>query len=281
MASREGRVRETAKPGNTRPGNTKPGNTKPGNKGSELAEAAAFPFLEAESSPALTSAEEPHYHGHRDRLRTRFLTAGTASLQDYELLELLLFAAIPRRDVKPLAKDLLRTFGTLWSVCTASPDALRRAFPKLSDGTIVSLTVVGATALRMTRQQLLNKPVLSSWQRLLDYCEGAMANEITEQFRLLFLDRKNILIADEVQQRGTVDHTPVYPREVVKRALDLGASAIILVHNHPSGDPTPSRADIEMTREIAKAASALGITVHDHLIVGKGRHASFKTMGLL
>ena len=276
MASREGRVRETAKPGNTRPGNT-----KPGNKGSELAEAATFPFLEAESSPALTSAEEPHYHGHRDRLRTRFLTAGTASLQDYELLELLLFAAIPRRDVKPLAKDLLRTFGTLWSVCTASPDALRRAFPKLSDGTIVSLTVVGATALRMTRQQLLNKPVLSSWQRLLDYCEGAMANEITEQFRLLFLDRKNILIADEVQQRGTVNHTPVYPREVMKRALILNASALIVVHNHPSGDPKPSRDDIETTRELKAAANAIEVELHDHVVIGHGKHASFRSLGLL
>jgi DNA repair protein RadC len=224
---------------------------------------------------------EAHFHGHRERLRTRFLTNGADSLHDYEVLELLLFAALPRRDVKPLAKDLLKAFGDLWSVVHAPPDEMRRKFPKLTDNTIAAITIVGAAALRMTRQQILDKPVLSSWQRLIDYCEGAMSNERTEQFRLLFLDRKNVLIADEVQQRGTVDHTPVYPREVVKRALELGACAIILVHNHPSGDPTPSRADIDMTKEIAKAAGALGVVVHDHLIIGKGRHASFKTMGLL
>jgi DNA repair protein RadC len=183
--------------------------------------------------------------GHRERLRTRFLTAGAEALQDYEILEMLLFTALPRRDVKPLAKALLRTFGSLWCVVNAPPDALRKAFPKMTDGTIAALTIVAAAALRMTRQEIMNKPVLSTWQRLLDYCQGVMANEATEQFRLLFLDRKNTLIADEVQQRGTVDHTPVYPREVIKRALELGASAIILVHNHPSGDPTPSRADID------------------------------------
>ncbi|UEM23569.1 DNA repair protein RadC [Skermanella mucosa] len=223
----------------------------------------------------------PDHLGHRDRLRTRFLTAGADALQDYELLELLLFAALPRRDVKPLAKSLLRAFGGLWGVLNAPPEALRRQFPKLTDGTIAALTVVGAAALRMTRQEIMDKPVLSTWQRLLDYCQGTMANLPTEQFRLLFLDRKNVLIADEVQQRGTVDHTPVYPREVVKRALELGASAIILVHNHPSGDPTPSRADIEMTKEIARAAAALGMQIHDHLVIGKGKHSSFKAMGLL
>ncbi|QQP91871.1 DNA repair protein RadC [Skermanella sp. TT6] len=223
----------------------------------------------------------PGHLGHRDRLRTRFLTAGADALQDYELLELLLFAALPRRDVKPLAKSLLRAFGGLWGVLTAPPESLRRQFPKLSDGTIAALTVVGAAALRMTRQQIMDRPVLSTWQRLLDYCQGSMAHLPTEQFRLLFLDRKNVLIADEVQQRGTVDHTPVYPREVIKRALELGASAIILVHNHPSGDPTPSRADIEMTKEIARAAAALGLQIHDHLVIGKGKHSSFKAMGLL
>ncbi|WP_246149244.1 RadC family protein [Skermanella pratensis] len=223
----------------------------------------------------------PDHLGHRDRLRSRFLTAGADALQDYELLELLLFAALPRRDVKPLAKSLLRAFGGLWGVLNAPPEALRRQFPKLTDGTIAALTVVGAAALRMTRQEIMDKPVLSTWQRLLDYCQGTMANLPTEQFRLLFLDRKNVLIADEVQQHGTVDHTPVYPREVVKRALELGASAIILVHNHPSGDPTPSRADIEMTKEIARAAAALGMQIHDHLVIGRGKHSSFKAMGLL
>ena len=151
----------------------------------------------------------------------------------------------------------------------------------MTDGTIAALTIVAAAALRMTRQEIMNKPVLSTWQRLLDYCQGVMANEATKQFRLLFLDRKNTLIADEVQQRGTVDHTPVYPREVIKRALDLGASAIILVHNHPSGDPTPSRADIEMTKEIVTAAKAMGLQVHDHLVIGKGKHASFKSLGII
>ncbi|EWY42012.1 hypothetical protein N825_18920 [Skermanella stibiiresistens SB22] len=225
--------------------------------------------------------DEADHLGHRDRVRARFLTAGAEAMHDYELLELLLFAAIPRRDVKPLAKRLLRAFGGLWGVLTATPDALRQKEPKLSDGTVVALTIVGAAALRMTRQEIIDKPVLSTWQRLLDYCHGAMSNLPTEQFRLLFLDRKNALIADEVQQRGTVDHTPVYPREVIKRALEVGASSIILVHNHPSGDPTPSRADIEMTKEIGKAAAAMGITLHDHLVIGKGKHASFKAMGIL
>jgi DNA repair protein RadC len=228
-----------------------------------------------------TEMAEADHIGHRDRLRTRFLTGGGDALQDYEMLELLLFTALPRRDVKPLAKALLRTFGSLWCVFNASPDALRKAFPKMTDGTIAALTIVAAAALRMTRQEIMNKPVLSTWQRLLDYCQGVMANEATEQFRLLLLDRKNTLIADEVQQRGTVDHTPVYPREVIKRALDLGESAIILVHNHPSGDPTPSRADIDMTKEIVTAAKAMGLQVHDHLVIGKGKHASFKSMGII
>jgi DNA repair protein RadC len=222
---------------------------------------------------------EPHYHGHRDRLRDRFFEGGPAALQDYELLELILFQAIPRRDVKPLAKRLLAELGGLWAVANAPPARLTEL--GLSRAAAVSVAAVGAVALRMARQELMDRPILSSWQRLLDYCQGAMASEQTEQFRLLFLDRKNRLIADEVQQRGTVDHTPVYPREVVKRALELGASAIILVHNHPSGDPTPSRADIEVTRAIVAAADALGLKVHDHVVVGKGRHASFKTMGLM
>jgi DNA repair protein RadC len=238
------------------------------------------PYSREDRVSDIDSAGED-YAGHRDRLRTRFLTAGAEALQDYEILEMLLFTALPRRDVKPLAKALLRSFGSLWCVVNAPPDALRKAFPKMTDGTIAALTIVAAAALRMTRQEIMNKPVLSTWQRLLDYCQGVMANEATEQFRLLFLDRKNTLIADEVQQRGTVDHTPVYPREVIKRALELGASAIILVHNHPSGDPTPSRADIDMTKEIVTAAKAMGLMVHDHLVIGKGKHASFKSLGII
>ncbi|WP_207476316.1 RadC family protein [Arenibaculum pallidiluteum] len=222
---------------------------------------------------------EPHYHGHRDRLRDRFEAGGPEALQDYELLELVLFQAIPRRDVKPLAKDLLGQLGSLWAVATAAPARLvELGVPR---NAAVALSAIGAVALRMSRQQLLGRPVIGSWQQLLDYCQGAMALEPVEQFRLLYLDRRNRLIADEVQQRGTVDHAPVYPREVVKRALELGASALILVHNHPSGDPTPSRADIDMTREVAKAAGILGVTVHDHVIVGRGSHASFRALGLL
>jgi DNA repair protein RadC len=221
----------------------------------------------------------PHYLGHRRRLRARYMEGGAAALQDYELLELVLFAAIPRRDVKPLAKSLLREFGGLWQVANAPASRLVEA--GLGETAAVAVSVIGAVALRMTRRQLLNRPVLSSWQRLIDYCEAAMADETTEQLRLLFLDRKNRLIADEIQQRGTVDHAPVYPREIVKRALELDASAVILVHNHPSGDPTPSRVDIDMTREVAAAAAAVGLVVHDHVVVGRGRHFSFKTEGLL
>ncbi|OYQ35636.1 hypothetical protein CHU95_07935 [Niveispirillum lacus] len=233
----------------------------------------------AEAAPEET--EKPHFHGHRDRLRQRFLTAGPDALADYELLELLLFQAIPRKDIKPLAKELMAVFGSLWAVTQAPADSLRNRF-NFSDATIAHIRVVGAISLRMARQQVMGQPILSSWQRLLDYCAGAMAHEPVEQFRLLFLDRKNTLIADEVQQRGTVDHTPVYPREVVRRALELGASAVILVHNHPSGDPTPSRADVEMTKQIVSAATALGVVIHDHVIIGKGgNYVSFKSAGLM
>ena len=201
-------------------------------------------------------------------------------MQDYELLELLLFPVIPRRDVKPLAKDLIREFGGFWAVVTAPPERLRRV-ANFSDTVIAALTVVGAAALRATRQQVMKRPVLAGWEALLGYCQAAMANEPTEQLRLLFLDTRNTLIADEVQQRGTINHTPAYPREIVKRALELGAHGVILVHNHPSGDPNPSRDDIALTKEIARAASALGLVLHDHLIVARGRTVSFKTLGLL
>lgn len=224
------------------------------------------------------SETSPH-SGHRQRLRERFLKAGAEALQDYELLELFLFSAIPMRDVKPLAKKLLAHFKSLKGVLHAGPDALRGF--GLSDASITLLNGIAAAHLRISRQEIVDKPVLSSWQKILDYCYAAMAHEDREQLRLLFLNRKNHLIADEVQQRGTIDHTPVYTREVIKRALDLGAGAIILVHNHPSGDPTPSKDDIMMTREIATAAQAVGVILHDHLIISPGRHVSFKDSGLL
>ncbi|MBI3419555.1 MAG: DNA repair protein RadC [Proteobacteria bacterium] len=223
--------------------------------------------------------DKPHYHGHRQRLRERFLEHGAEALQDYELLELLLFAALPRQDVKPLAKDLLNRFKTLKGVLQAEDKALRDA--GLSDSPVALLRAIAAAHLRIGRAEIIDQPVLSSWQKILDYCQAAMAHETREQLRILFLNRKNRLIADEVQQRGTIDHTPVYVREVIRRALELGAGAIILVHNHPSGDPTPSKNDIAMTREVALAAQTVGLTLHDHLIIGGGRHVSFKEQGLI
>jgi DNA repair protein RadC len=213
-------------------------------------------------------------------LRERFVAGGPDALPDYELLELLLFLAIPQRDVKPLAKALIAKFGSFGDVIAAPRERLLEV-EGVKDGTVTALKIVESAALRLARAKVLNRHALSSWEALLDYCSAVMARSQTEEFRILFLDRKNILLADEVHQRGTVDHTPVYPREVVKRALELGASAIILVHNRPSGDPTPSRADIAMTREIALAAKALKIEVHDHLVIGRGKHASFKALGLL
>jgi DNA repair protein RadC len=231
------------------------------------------PRQAAEDAP-----ETPHYHGHRERLRERF-RAGSDALPDYELVELLLFAAIPRIDVKPLAKALVEKFGSFAGVVSAPRESLVEA--GLKDGAIDLLKIVRESAVRLARQEVLNRPVLSSWQKVLDYVRAQLAHAPIEQFHVLYLDRKNVLIADEAQQRGTVDHTPVYPREVMKRALELGASAIIMVHNHPSGDPTPSKADIAMTREVAKAAEALGLTVHDHIVIGRSGHTSFKGLGLL
>ena len=226
------------------------------------------------------SISPPHYHGHRERLRERFLAAGSAALSDYELIELVLFRALPRRDVKPLAKDLITRFGSFAEVVSAPPHLLAET-KGLGDAAIAELKIVEAAAQRLARGQVQNRPVLSSWTSVLDYCRTAMAFADREQLRILFLDKRNRLIADELQQEGTVDHTPVYPREVVKRALELAATAVILVHNHPSGDPTPSRADIEMTREIAAVAKPLGIAVHDHIIVGRDGHASLKALKLI
>ncbi|MEQ9519055.1 MAG: DNA repair protein RadC [Parvibaculum sp.] len=225
-------------------------------------------------------ADAAQHAGHRQRLRERFTKAGADGLADYELLELILFRAIPRRDVKPLAKELVAHFGSFGAAISAEPARLAEMHG-MTGPAIAEFKIVQASAIKLAQTEIMNKPVISSWTALLNYCKAAMAYNTTEQFRILFLDRKNVLIADEVQQKGTVDHTPVYPREVVKRALDLGASSIILVHNHPSGDPTPSQADINMTRQIVDTAKPLGISVHDHLVIGKGSHASFKSLQLI
>ncbi|HKB96743.1 MAG TPA: DNA repair protein RadC [Rhizomicrobium sp.] len=218
--------------------------------------------------------------GHRMRLRARFLKGGAEAMPDYELLELTLFAALPRRDTKPLAKALLARFGSFAEVI-AAPRARLLEVKGAGESVANHLKIVEAAAHRLAKTKVIGRPALSSWSALLDYCTAAMARSQNEEFRVLFLDRKNNLVADEVQNRGTIDHTPVYPREIIKRALELGASSIILVHNHPSGDPTPSKADIMMTREIVSAAKALSIAVHDHLVIGLGGHASFKSLGLL
>ncbi|MBN9006285.1 MAG: DNA repair protein RadC [Rhizobiales bacterium] len=225
-------------------------------------------------------AEAPHYHGHRERLRERFRDAGPDALSDYELLEMVLFRALPRRDVKPLAKSLIGRFGSFAEVVHA-PDARLRETSGLGEAAIIEIKLIAATASRVAKGQLKQRTMLSSWAAVIDYCRTSMAFADKEQFRILFLDKRNQLIADELQQIGTVDHTPVYPREVVKRALELSATAIILAHNHPSGDPTPSQADIQMTKAIIDISAPLGISVHDHIIVGKNGHASLKGLRLI
>jgi DNA repair protein RadC len=222
----------------------------------------------------------PHFHGHRERLRARFREGGGAAMADYELLELALFRALPRRDTKPLAKALLKHFGTLSEVLSAAPPRLKEV-EGIGDAVVIELKLIKAFTERVAGEAVRKRAVLTSWSALLDYCRATMAFEDREQFRILFLDKKNGLIADEVQGRGTVDHTPVYPREVIRRGLELSATAIILVHNHPSGDPTPSRADIQMTQTIIDVGKPLGIQVHDHLIIGRDGHASFKALGLI
>jgi DNA repair protein RadC len=230
---------------------------------------------------ALPEGKLPSYIAdHRSRLRSRFMQGGAAAMPDYELLELLLFRAIPRQDVKPLARLLLDCFGDFNRVVTA-PTARLLAVKGVGEAVVQELKIVEAAAQRMMRARVLNRAVLTSWDALLDYCHTSMAHRETEQFRILFLDRKNVLIADEEQAKGTVDHVPVYPREVVKRGLELNASALILVHNHPSGDPTPSSSDIMMTQQIKDAAEVLGIVLHDHLIIGKSRELSFRSEGYL
>ena len=241
-----------------------------------------LPFDLDEAAPiAIPIGKTPSYMAdHRKRLRTRFMDGGPDAVPDYELLELVLFRAIPRQDVKPLAHQLMAEFGDFNRVISAPVDRLR-AVKGVGDAVITELKIIEASAQRLARAKVLNKTVITNWDALLDYCHTAMAHRETEQFRVLYLDRKNILIADEEQGKGTVDHVPVYPREVAKRALELNASALILVHNHPSGDPTPSQADIDMTNQIELACGALGLTLHDHLIVGKSRELSFKSEGYL
>jgi DNA repair protein RadC len=226
------------------------------------------------------NAASSHLAGHRQRLRERLLKGGVEALLDYEILEILLWAANPRGDTKPLAKRLIGRFGSLGATLAAPAGALGE-IDGLSDAGIAHLRAVRAAAERMAREVVLDQPVLGSWNALLDYCRIKIAHEPLEQFHLLFLDRKNRLIADERQQTGTVDHTPIYPREIVKRALELGASALILVHNHPSGDPSPSRADIDLTREVIKAVGSVGLVVHDHLVVAKTGTVSLKSIGAI
>ncbi|MCM2561924.1 DNA repair protein RadC [Lutimaribacter sp. EGI FJ00015] len=236
---------------------------------------------EAAGQAPLPSGRLPSYIAdHRKRLRARFMDGGAQAMPDYELLELVLFRAIPRQDVKPLARELLDSFGDFNGVVTAPATRLSE-IKGIGPSVICELKIIEAAAQRLSRARVMQRHVVSSWNQLLDYCHTTMAHRDTEQFRVLFLDRKNVLIADEAQASGTVDHVPVYPREVVKRALELNASALILVHNHPSGDPTPSQADIAMTRQIENAAQALSITLHDHLIIGKSRELSFREQGLL
>lgn len=235
---------------------------------------------DADEAEAAAGKQPSYIADHRRRLRTRFIEGGAAAMPDYELLELVLFRAIPRQDVKPLARLLLDTFGDFNRVISAAPARLVTV-KGVGDAVVQELKIVEAASQRLMRAKVMHRPVLSSWDALLDYCHTAMAHRETEQFRILYLDRKNVLIADEEQARGTVDHVPVYPREVVKRALELNASALILVHNHPSGDPTPSDADLTMTQQIKDACDALGLTLHDHLIIGKSKELSFRASGYL
>jgi len=245
----------------------------------------ALPMRETGAVPATAhktngKTAKPHYHGHRQRLRQRFMEGGPDALPDYELLELILFRAIPRRDTKPLAKELLAKFGCFAAVMNAAPGRLREV-AGMGDAVIIELKLVRAASLRLLNREIMDRPVLSSWNQVMNYCEAAMSHSEIEQFRILFLDKRNRLIADEVQQEGTVDHTPVYVREIIKRALELSATALVLVHNHPSGDPTPSQADITMTKEIVDTAGKLGIVVHDHIIVGREGSGSLRAAGLM
>jgi len=242
-----------------------------------------LPLFDGDEAPVvpLQKGRLPSYIAdHRQRLRERFMSGGAAAMPDYELLELVLFRSIPRRDVKPLARALLDQFGDFNRIITAPAERLSDV-NGVGEAVITDLKVLEAAAHRLARSKIMKQHVVSSWAAILDYCHTTMAHRETEQFRVLYLDRKNTLIADEEQARGTVDHVPVYPREVAKRALELNASALILVHNHPSGDPTPSQSDIDMTMRVQDACNALGLTLHDHLIIGKSQELSFRSEGYL
>ncbi|GAC1344750.1 MAG: DNA repair protein RadC [Acetobacteraceae bacterium] len=240
-----------------------------------------LPLGETQAAPADPAPPSPvSAEGHRNRMRARLLTAGPDSVADHELLEMVLFLALPRRDTKPIARALLSRFGS-FANAVAAPVPDLRGIEGLGDAGVAALKTIQAAALRLVRAEVVERPVLSNWQKLLDYLGATMARERVEQFRVLYLDNKNRLIADEAQSRGTVDHTPVYPREVVKRALELHATALILAHNHPSGDPAPSPDDIAMTAEVKQAAAALSVRLHDHVIVGNGSWLSFRAQGLL
>lgn len=244
---------------------------------------APLPLFQGDEAlplPVLPGRLPSYLKDHRARLRQRFTEGGAAAMPDYELLELVLFRSIPRQDVKPLARRLIDTFGDFNRVLSAPPPRLA-AVTGVGPAVVQDLKIIEAAAQRMARARVMHRQVLSSWDALLDYCHTAMAHRETEQFRVLYLDRKNVLIADEEQACGTVDHVPVYPREVMKRGLELNASALILVHNHPSGDPTPSDADIAMTLKIIEAGQALGLTLHDHLIIGKSREVSLRAEGYI
>ncbi len=227
----------------------------------------------------MMSKDTPHYAGHRDRLRQRFVQGGVEALQEYELLELILFTVIPRRDVKPLAKDLIQKFGNFSAVVHAEIADLIGA--GLTENSAIALKTIEASSLKMMKQDVMHRPILNSWSRLMDYLHASMAQDTQEQFRLLFLNKKNELIGDEIQQTGTIDHTPAYPREIIKRALNVGATALVLVHNHPSGDSTPSQPDIALTQDIITAATPFDIRIHDHVIISKNGYTSFKSEGLI
>ena len=243
-------------------------------------EMAASSTETSETAPPKNKKAKPHYHGHRDRLKKKLLESEGENLADYELLEAILFRALPRIDTKPVAKELLARFGSFAEVLNASEGELRK-IKFIKDAAIYEFALIRASTRRLLKSDVAERPILSSWIKVLDHCRAAMAFEAREQFRILFLDKRNRLIRDEVQQTGTIDHTPVYVREVCRRALELNATAIILAHNHPSGDPTPSRGDIEMTKEIVRVAGSLGISVHDHIILAREGHASFKGLGLI
>ncbi|MBJ3761594.1 DNA repair protein RadC [Maribius pontilimi] len=242
---------------------------------------ADLPLFAPDDTPPVEPGRTLSYlRDHRERLRERFVRGGAASMPDYELLELILFRAIPRRDVKPLAHRLIETFGDLGRILAASQVQLLKV-PDIGPAVVLELKLFETVAHRIARSKVMHRPVVSDWAALLDYCHVTMTNRETEQFRVPFLDTKNAVIADEDLGHGTVDHVPVYPREVVKRALEVNAKALILVHNHPSGDPTPSQSDIDMTAQIGNACAVLGLTLHDHLIIGRGAQLSFRAEGYL